>query len=319
MSTAVTPIPERRDFFLSDECKIAAGGHGADDKEKCSGEMLAWILGIPHTASPPCVSRVLIAFIQRYNDTVDDEARNAVAWKLLCLRALGTADDGKDELRGYIAADWAVRVATPTWLELAGAGEAAAALRALPPITDRATRDQAYTTLRPISDAMWEKRSAARARLKEAVTAEVKKRLAEKPDADADAVAVAAADAVAVAAADADAVAVAVAVAVADAVAVAVADADAVADAVADADADAVAVAVAVADAAAVADAVADRKGYWATYHAVRKAVREVLQKRYTALIEEKYGAGAKSLQAASLEVFERMLDPTDPAEAEAA
>ena len=47
---------------------------------------------------------------------------------------VGTRDDAKRELRGWMAIDWIVREFTPTWLEAAKLDDEAAALRALPPI-----------------------------------------------------------------------------------------------------------------------------------------------------------------------------------------
>jgi hypothetical protein len=54
-------------------------------------------------------------------------------------RIRGTADDGKDGLRRWMATDWLVRTCAPTWLELAAEEETATALRGLPPLHASAT------------------------------------------------------------------------------------------------------------------------------------------------------------------------------------
>ncbi len=52
---------------------------------------------------------------------------------------LNTAGDGKDSVRAFMCADWAVRVVVPMALDRAGCPQRAATLRALAPIVDRET------------------------------------------------------------------------------------------------------------------------------------------------------------------------------------
>src|SRR5690606_26994214 len=96
------------------------------------------------------------AFVRRWNDDLDDEGRQRL--KPLLPLMVGTAGDGHDELRGWLCADWLVRVHTPAWLELAGIRDAAAALRGLPPLRDPASLGAA----RPTLDAAGKKARAAR-------------------------------------------------------------------------------------------------------------------------------------------------------------
>jgi hypothetical protein len=112
---------------------IAEGAHADRSNGLCSMELVAWLAGAPHSDHPPCVSPVLGAFVRRLNDDwgADDRQRLKPILPLL----IGTADDGLDEERGWMIADWLVRIYTPAWLELAGIGESATALRALPPLT----------------------------------------------------------------------------------------------------------------------------------------------------------------------------------------
>jgi hypothetical protein len=75
---------------------------------------------------------------------------------------IGTAGDNHDELRGWLCVDWLIRVHTPAWLELAGAKESAAALRALPRLRSAAdlagahpSLDEARSKAAAARDAAW--------------------------------------------------------------------------------------------------------------------------------------------------------------------
>jgi hypothetical protein len=178
-TTPPTGLPDRLEQLLSDEFKLDAG-HSSFDRGHSATEVVAWLTGNDHTASPPCLSPVLRAFLQRLNDTLDDENRQRL--KPYLPRCAGTAGDGKDELRGWLAADWAVRVAAPTWLELAGVTESAAALRALAPITDYATASTVRSVAGPIRRAMYARRDTKlrelRQCVRDAVAEELRKRRA---------------------------------------------------------------------------------------------------------------------------------------------
>ncbi|HZA18935.1 MAG TPA: hypothetical protein VE645_18995 [Pseudonocardiaceae bacterium] len=100
-------------------------------------ELASYVAGEPWSDRPVCFCPVLAAFLRRYNDLTDSEGREAL--KPFLSRIIGTAGDGYQQARGYMATDWTVRVALPTWLEIAGAQDAAAEMRALPEITDPAS------------------------------------------------------------------------------------------------------------------------------------------------------------------------------------
>lgn len=123
------PVPERVAQLA--ELTIDHGSHSSFDAGHCSTEVVAYLAGEPHTDHPECLSPVLGAFIRTWNDDLDDEGRQKL--KSFLPRVIGTAGDGRDEARAWLATDWLVRVHTPAWLELAGVTESAAALRALPP------------------------------------------------------------------------------------------------------------------------------------------------------------------------------------------
>lgn len=114
--------------------RLDAGGHNTRDEGLCLLEAVAWVAGEPHTDQPACVSPVLGAFGRRLNDVLPDDKRQQLT--PLIQRLPGTAGDGLDEARGYMALDWLIRTYTPAWLDLAGLSEEAASLRELRRIVD---------------------------------------------------------------------------------------------------------------------------------------------------------------------------------------
>jgi len=116
-----------------DHLTLAKGAH--DDREQgvCLLEAVAWFAGQDHTDHPPCVSPILAAFGRSLNDVLPDAKRQELVPLIPLLP--GTAGDGHDETRGYLALDWLVRTYLPAWLDLPGLGAEAAVLRGLPQIT----------------------------------------------------------------------------------------------------------------------------------------------------------------------------------------
>jgi hypothetical protein len=105
--------------------KLARGG-GHDcgqDEEGCLFEWYNWLTH-QHVGDdcPPGVSAVLHKFGMSLNDVLPDGKRQELARFLPngTSPLAGTAGDGKDETRGYLALDWLVRTYLPAWLELAG-------------------------------------------------------------------------------------------------------------------------------------------------------------------------------------------------------
>jgi hypothetical protein len=114
---------------------LAKGYHRAKTPgEWCLMEAAAYIAGEPWSDHPKCVSTVLTAYGMALNDSLDDDQRQ----KLIPFipRMLGTANDGQDEARSYLALDWLMRTYTPAWLDLAGLAAEATALREHPQIMD---------------------------------------------------------------------------------------------------------------------------------------------------------------------------------------
>ena len=288
-NAALKPKPER--LALLPNIELASGKHLAPPEdcthpEGCDREIAAWVLDQEWTDRAPWESPVLAAFRRRLNDSLPHDLRQRL--KDSMFDGLGTAGDGRDEDRAWMITDWSVRVALPTWLELAGVEEAPAQLRALPEVTAETFSDARPLVVK-VRDEAWERRRAWRAKLTEAVRAELKKR--GIADADAAAAAAADADAAAAAAAAADAAAAAAAVAVADADAAAAADADAAAAAAAD----------------AAAAAYAWRPG---VYSAVYDGVKPIYEEK----LGEKYRPTQTALLDSALDLIKRMssLEPAD-------
>ncbi len=99
----------------------------------------------PNGEFAACVSPVLGAFLRTWNDALDDETRQEL--KPYAVRVIGTAGDGKDEQRAWMAVDWLARTQLPAWLDLAGLSEHAAAVRALVALSSTDTARDAQPTL----------------------------------------------------------------------------------------------------------------------------------------------------------------------------
>ncbi len=140
-------MPDR--LALLPRIHLAAGAHeatGAEIPEACVMEIASWLAGEPWSDQTTCVSTILGGFARSLNDTLPDDTRQRLV--PLAPRLIGTADDGLDETRGYMALDWLIRTYTPAWLDLAGLTEEAAALRSLRRIVDLAAAEAAGPVVR---------------------------------------------------------------------------------------------------------------------------------------------------------------------------
>src|SRR5271166_4080400 len=97
---------------------LAKGLHMTREQGVCLMEAVAWWAGKDHTDHPPCVANVLGDYGRSLNDLLPDDRRQLLKPYIPLLP--GTAGDGRDETRSYIALDWLVRTWTPAFLELAG-------------------------------------------------------------------------------------------------------------------------------------------------------------------------------------------------------
>jgi hypothetical protein len=143
------------DQQLLDQLTLAKGGHDDPEDGLCLMEAVAWVRGLDHTDHPPCVAPVLGGMGRNLNDLLGDDMRQQL--KPLIPLLPGTAGDGQDEARGYMALDWLIRTYTPAWLDLAGLAEEARTLRDLRRIVDLAAAQSAG----PVVKAVREKARAA--------------------------------------------------------------------------------------------------------------------------------------------------------------
>ena len=158
-----TIIPERLEKL--NDITLTHGAHTSPDDGMCVMEAAAWIAGEEWTDHPACVSPILAALCRLLNDAWDDEGRQRL--KPFAARAIGTARDGQDEARSYMALDWLVRTHAPAWLDLAGLREEATELRGHRRIADQTAATAAHGSIkaaRQSASAAWAAvRAAARA------------------------------------------------------------------------------------------------------------------------------------------------------------
>jgi hypothetical protein len=125
---------------------LSRGRHPSRADGVCLFEAVAWWANQKHTDSPRCVSYVLRTFGTALNDILPSERRQRLR-RLIPLLP-GTAGDGRDEIRSYMALDWMIRTWAPAWLGAAGLTTEASALRELRQIADMVTAQQAGPVMR---------------------------------------------------------------------------------------------------------------------------------------------------------------------------
>jgi hypothetical protein len=158
----VTPTTIVRE--LPADFKLARGGHRSVEEGMCATESVAWLAGEPFTASPSCMSRVLRVYVQRLNDSWNDDERQDLLPYLP--RCIGTAaTDAIERRRAYLAADWCVRFAVPKAFRKAGLIEEAERLEQLLEVINKETSIAARTALRSAADVARKLRSERRAKL----------------------------------------------------------------------------------------------------------------------------------------------------------
>jgi hypothetical protein len=117
---------------MSTDYTLAYGPHAHPDDGRCAMEWVSYLAGEPHSDEPACVSPVLRAFCTALNDSLEDGPRQRLRPYLA--RTIGTADDGLDEDRSWVAMDWLIRTYARTWLRVAHLLGAARRLSDLPPV-----------------------------------------------------------------------------------------------------------------------------------------------------------------------------------------
>jgi len=118
---------------MSEDYTLSYGTHATPEEGRCAMEWVSYLAGEPHSDSPSCVSPVLRALCISLNDGLPDAPRQRLRPYLA--RTIGTAGDGLDEQRAWLAMDWLIRTYTPRWLALASLDTEAGHLAGHPAIT----------------------------------------------------------------------------------------------------------------------------------------------------------------------------------------
>ncbi len=125
--------------------RLHYGTHAAAADGRCAMEWVTHLAGEPHSDQPLCVSPVLRAICIALNDGLEDGPRQRLRPYLA--RTIGTAGDGLDPERAWLALDWLIRTFAPTWLDAAGADDPARRLRRLAPVTGERSLADALVAL----------------------------------------------------------------------------------------------------------------------------------------------------------------------------
>jgi len=128
----------------SDPVRLYPGKHNGQSGQLCLLEAAAVLAGEPLTDHPRSVSPIVCTLGIRLNDLATHSHRQTLTRFLPNL--VGTAGDGKEDARRWVALDFSLRTVWPRWVDRLGMREEAAALWGLAPITG----EPAYCVARPL-------------------------------------------------------------------------------------------------------------------------------------------------------------------------
>jgi hypothetical protein len=150
MKTAA-PLKTHRLLDLK-KLTLAHGSHKSADDGMCILEAVSFMAGETFGDHPKCACPVISAMLRSWNDRLNTEDRQQL--KRYILPLVGSKSTRAVEIkRGYLAADWAIRIATPIALRAAKLDTHAEALEKLPEIIDVKTRDFAWPVIVAARDA----------------------------------------------------------------------------------------------------------------------------------------------------------------------
>ena len=119
---------------------LREGSHKSLADGVCVNEAVAWYAGEPHSDRPACECPIIGQFARNINDSIrSDELRTELLRPLIPRLAGSKSTRAVETKRGFVAADWAVRVFLPIALEADGRRSLAQELRELPPVVDCCT------------------------------------------------------------------------------------------------------------------------------------------------------------------------------------
>ncbi len=152
-----TILPDRLERFLSPDFHLRSGaGKGVNSHvDVCVMQAASWLAGkADFTDWPECVSPVLRRYCIRLNDS-DLFRGHRDDLKPFAPRLIGTAGDPATDIRrGFIAADYAVRVFSPMRLRSLDCLEWAAKLEAVAPVNDQNSAKAASKVARELRAAV---------------------------------------------------------------------------------------------------------------------------------------------------------------------
>jgi hypothetical protein len=130
---------------MTSDYALAHGTHVTPEDGRCAMEWVSYLANEPHGDEPICVSPVVRAICIALNDSLEPAPRQRLRPYLA--RTIGTADDGLDTARAWMAMDWLIGVYTPTWLRRAHLDIPAGELASLPTVDDARTLGPALESL----------------------------------------------------------------------------------------------------------------------------------------------------------------------------
>jgi hypothetical protein len=131
---------------MTTDYTLAHGTHATPQDGRCAMEWVSHLAGEPHSDAPSCVSPVLRALCVTLNDGLPYGPRQRLRPYLA--RTIGTAGDGLDGARAWMALDWLIGTYLPAWLGLIGLGAEAAVLADAPAVRDASALRRSLTELR---------------------------------------------------------------------------------------------------------------------------------------------------------------------------
>lgn len=123
--------------------RLDQGKHESVKDGYCVMEVVSYVAGEPWSDSPQCACPAISIFSRGLNDCMAaNERQRLIPYILRIAGSRGSNDVYRQ--RGYMAADFAVRIALPILLENAGLPELAREARALPVINSNESALSAY-------------------------------------------------------------------------------------------------------------------------------------------------------------------------------
>ncbi len=132
-----------------EKISLKRGKHRNSEEGMCVMEAVAYIAGEPHSDHPKCADRAITSALIRLNDRMPDDATRDKYLKPIIPQIVGTVSTQEVYIkRGFVAADFAVRISAPLVMDMLGKTEYATKLRALAPLIDRETSVKARDFIR---------------------------------------------------------------------------------------------------------------------------------------------------------------------------